>query len=135
MNPTRFTLEEVAEAMHKTPRWLREWLSAHPADANGEPYYTPVGRDKIFHESDVARIELALRRRMKCRSRSGRRARAKRRIMKSAGRTSESEWKLAAELTNDHSLSNSFEKSKSVSRSTDNTRHPHLSLVQGNRPS
>jgi len=131
----RLTLEEVAAELRKTTRWLMEWLRSHPVDQDGEPYYTPVGRDKIFHQTDVARIERALREGIACRSNSGRRAPAKRRIMKSAGRTSESEWKLAAELTNDHSLSNSFEKSKSVSRSTDNTRHPHLSLVQGNRPS
>jgi hypothetical protein len=134
MSP-RLTIDEAAAELRKTRRWLLEWLRAHPRDAHGELYYTPVGRDKIFHPNDITRIESALRGELQCRSNSGRRAPAKRRIMKSAGRTSESEWKLAAELTNDHSLSNSFEKSKSVSRSTDNTRHPHLSLVQGNRPS
>jgi hypothetical protein len=131
----RLTLKEVAAELRKTPRWLLEWLRAHPRDAQGEPYYTPVGRDKIFHPNDITRIESALRGELQCRSNSGRRALAKRRIMKSAGRTSESEWKLAAELTNDHSLSNSSEESKSASRNTVNTQHPHLSLMQGSRHS
>ncbi len=104
MNMRRLTVNEVAEALRKTPRWLREWLRAHPADPDGEPYYTPVGRNKIFHETDIARIELALRGEMKCRSNSGRRAPAKRRTTKYEGPTSESAWKLAAELTNDPSL-------------------------------
>jgi hypothetical protein len=100
-------------------------LRANPRDNDGEPYCTPVGRDKIFHQTDIARIERALREGMQCRSSSGRRAQAKR----------ESEWKLAQELTGDPLLSNSSVKSKNASKNTDNTRRPNLSLVQGSRPS
>lgn len=130
-----FTVEEAAEALRKTPRWLRDWLRSNPADKSGEPYFTPVGRDKILHQADIARIEFALREGVKCRSVSGRRAPVKRRIMKSGERTSDSEWKLAAELLNDPSLLNSSNGSKNASKSTDNIPRPKLSLIQGSQPS
>ena len=117
-----FTLEEAAVRLRTSKRWLMEWLRSHPADERGEPYYTPVGRDKILHQSDIARIELALREGVKCHSRSDRRAKVGRRITKSVGHTSESAWKLAAELTNDPSLLSNNERLKSVSSSTANTR-------------
>jgi hypothetical protein len=129
------TLNEAAETLRKTPRWLREWLRKHPADKVGEPYFTPVGRDKIFHQADICRIELALREGVKCRSSSGRRAPVKRRILKSEGRTSDSEWRQAAELLNDPSLLNNSGGSKSASKSTGNGPRPSLSLIQGSRPS
>jgi hypothetical protein len=132
---TRLTLIEAAEALRKKPRWLREWLRQHPADKGGEPYFTPVGRDKIFHQADISRIEFALREGVKCRSNSGRRAPVKRRITKSEDHTSDSEWKLAAELLNDPSLLNSSSASKSASKTTGNTQRPSLSLIQGSRPS
>ena len=56
--------------------WLRQWLRDHPADKSGEAYYTPVGRVKIFHPADIDRIEAALRGEVKCRSVSGRPAKA-----------------------------------------------------------
>jgi hypothetical protein len=129
------TLNEAAETLRKTPRWLMEWLRKHPTDKIGEPYFTPVGRDKIFHQTDISRIELALREGVKCRSSSGRRAPAKRPTMKSVERTSESEWRLAAELLNDPSLSNKSDRSKSASKPTGNTQRPKLSLVQGSQHS
>jgi hypothetical protein len=131
----RLTMDEAAAELRKKPRWFREWLRKHPADKSGEPYFTPVGRDKIFHQADIARIEFALREGVKCRSSSGRRAPAKRRTLKSAERTSGAEWRQAAELLNDPSLLNNSSGSKSASKSTGNTRRPNLSLVQGNRPS
>jgi hypothetical protein len=130
-----FTVDEVAAGLRKSPRWLLEWPRKHPRDNDGEPYYTPVGRDKIFHQTDIARIERALREGIQCRSNSGRRAQAKRRTMKYEGPTSESAWKLAAELTNDPSLSSSSAGSKSASKSTANIRRPNLSLIQGSRHS
>jgi hypothetical protein len=129
------TLAQAADLLHKSPRWLREWVRAHPADKAGEPFYTPVGRDKLFHPSDLNRIEQALREGMKCHSSSGRRAPAKRRTLKSEENTSESAWKLAAELTNDPSLLPSCGKSKNASNSTDATPPQKLSLIQGGRPS
>jgi len=132
---SRLTLPEAAAALRTSKRWLLEWLRKHPADKAGEPYFTPVGRDKLFHQTDIARIEFALREGVKCRSVSGRRAPAKRRTLKSEERTSESEWKLAAELLNDPSLASSSSGSKNASRSTGNTPRPSLSLIQGSRHS
>ena len=100
----RYTLEEAANELRKTRRWLNEWLRAHPVDSEGEPFFTPVGRDKILRSTDITRIELALREELKRRSSSGRRVRAKRQTTKSADHTSESEWKLVAELLDDPSL-------------------------------
>jgi hypothetical protein len=129
-------LSEVASLLRKSPRWLRDWLRANPKDANGEPYFTPVGRDKIFHQTDIARIERDLRGGLpQCRSSSGRRASAKPQTTKYEAPTSGSEWKLAAELTNDPSLIGNSAKSKSASSSTGDIPRPNLSLVQGSRPS
>src|SRR5262249_4115182 len=135
MSRGALTIDEAATELRTTRRWLLEWLRANPRDAQDEPYYTPIGRDKNFHQTDIARIERALREGMKCRSRSGRRAKARRRISKSAEPTSESAWKLAAELTNDPSLASNSARSRSASSGTDNTRRPSLSLIQGSRPS
>ena len=129
------TLNEAAETLRKTRRWLMEWLRKHPADGDGEPYYTPAGRDKIFHQTDIARIERALREGIKCRSSSGRRAPVKRRILKSADHTSDAMWRLAAELTNDPSLSSKSNGSKSASSSMGNTPRQKLRLIQGSQPS
>jgi hypothetical protein len=129
------TLPEAAEHLRKSRRWLLEWVRKHPADKAGEPYFTPAGRDKLFHQADISRIELALREGVKCRSVSGRRAPVKRRTMKSAEHTSDAEWRLAAELLNDPSLATSSGRSKSASSSTGNTRRPKLSLIQGSQPS
>lgn len=118
----RYTLDEVAKELRKTRRWLNEWLRAHPLDQFGEPFYTPIGRDKIFRLEDIDRIDLALRGELKCRCTSGRRVKAKRRTLKSAGHTEESAWKQAAELLGDPTLANGFERSKSASSGTGNTR-------------
>jgi hypothetical protein len=101
---SRLTLEEAAPELRKTPRWLNEWLLAHPVDDQGIPFYTPVCRNKILLPSDITRIEAALRGELHCRSNSARRAQVKRRTSKSEAPISESLLKLAAELTNDPSL-------------------------------
>jgi hypothetical protein len=131
----RYTIEEVAAKLRTTMRWLLEWLRKHPADKAGEPYYTPVGRDKIFHQSDIARIETALRKGIKCRSVSGRREKAKRRTLKSEAPISDAAWRRAAELTNDPSLCNNSSGSRNASSSTGNGPRPKLKLIQGSQPS
>lgn len=127
---------EAAEHLRKSKRWLLEWLRKHPRDSTGEPYCTPVGRDKIFHQSDLARIERALRGES-CRSSLGRRAPVKRRITKSVAPTSDAEWKRAAELLNDPSLLKFCDGSKSASSSMDNTQSQsqRLKLIQGGQHS
>lgn len=126
------SLAETAAELKKSKRWLLEWLRAHPRDNAGAPFYTPVGRDKIFHHSDIARIEMALREGLTCHSSSGRRVQVKRRTTKFAERTCDAKWKLAAELTNDPSLSKSYEKSRNALKPTDNTQPPRLWLIQAN---
>lgn len=133
---TRLTLNEAAAELRKTPRWLREWVRSHPRDKSGEPYYTPTGRDKLFHPADIARIEQTLREEVSCRSASDRRAPKKRRTSKFADPTLASQLKLAAELTGDRSLLSNCEKSKSASNNMDATPRPqHLRLIRGNQPS
>jgi hypothetical protein len=128
----RLTLKEAAaELRAPSARWLREWLRANPRDPQGQLYYTPIGRDKVFHQTDLARIELALREGSQCRSNSGRRGHVKHRTTKSVERTSESEWRQAAELLNDPSLLSSSERSKSASKNTGSIQRPNLRLVQG----
>ena len=111
----RYTLEEAAKELRApSARWLNEWLLAHPVDARGEAFYTPVGRDKVLTQSDITRIEAALREELQCRSSSGRRVRVKRRTTKSVAPISDAELRLAAELTNDPSLLTAFGPSKSA---------------------
>src|SRR3569833_2758449 len=131
--PRRLSLDEAAAELRKSRRWLQQWLRTHPRDKHGEPFYTPAGRDKLLHDTDIARIELALREGMTCRSNSGRRGQGKRRTMKSAGPIDGSAWKQAAELLNDPTLLSGCERSKNASTPTGNGPHPRLSVIQGSR--
>jgi hypothetical protein len=135
MSRGALTLDEAAAELRKSARWLLEWLRKHPTDKAGEPYYTPVGRDKIFHQADIARIEGALRGELKCLSNSGRRAPVRRRTTKSGERSEDqrvhSALKRAAELLSDPTLSNSSSKSKIVSVSTDAGPRPKLRVIKG----
>ena len=130
-NRQRLEIEQVANALHVTVRWLQEWLRAHPVDAMGEPYCTPVGRKRLFHPSDITRIEQSLRGEIKCRYTSGRRAPAKALPTKSVARTSESAWNEASALLNSPSLKGLSGTSSAASRTTGNTLRPPLSLVPG----
>jgi hypothetical protein len=129
------TLPEAADQLRKSKRWLLEWLRQHPLDGAGNPYYTPVGRDKIFHQTDIARIELTLRGDLLCRSASDHRVKAKPRISKSGGRsedpTDHSAWRRAAELLGDPTLVNLPDKSQNASRSMDAGQRPRLRVIEG----
>jgi len=54
------TMDDTASRLHKSRRWLQDWLRNHPVDRNGEPFYTPLGRTKTFDERDIQRIRDAL---------------------------------------------------------------------------
>lgn len=36
MEAIRYTVEEAAKELRKSPRWLDEWLSAHPVGSEDE---------------------------------------------------------------------------------------------------
>jgi hypothetical protein len=56
-----FTLAEAAAELRKSKRWLQEWLSKHPVDETGTPFYVPMGRSKTFEEADISRIRAFMR--------------------------------------------------------------------------
>lgn len=64
------TLDEASAELRKTPRWLKEWLAKHPVDADGVPFYVPLGRTKTFENADIARIRAAVRESERCRLKS-----------------------------------------------------------------
>lgn len=57
---TLLTMDEAAERLRKTPRWLGEWLREHPADRWGDGLYREAGRTKLFTEQDVERVREAI---------------------------------------------------------------------------
>jgi hypothetical protein len=64
------TLDEAAEYLRKTPRWLKAWLAENPVDEAGVPFYIPAGRTKLFELSDIARVRAHIRRGEQCRLKS-----------------------------------------------------------------
>src|SRR4051812_2683147 len=55
------SMVQAAAALHKSRRWLQNWLREHPADQNGRPFYSPLGRTKTFDEEDLKRIRAVAR--------------------------------------------------------------------------
>jgi hypothetical protein len=101
------TLIEAAAELHKSKRWFQDWLAKHPVDAYGKPFYSKLGRTKIFREADIARILDATMSVPQCPSSLSRRASVKRRTIQSGGHTSESLWIEAQKLTGRTLRSNS----------------------------
>src|SRR5215470_8683489 len=89
MTATFLTLSDVAARLHKSRRWVQDFLRTHP-------YYRLAGRTKLFTESDVLRLYEAMP--SPCPSSSSRRAKIGARTGRSAGHTSASMWTEAAEL-------------------------------------
>jgi len=84
MNRLR-TLDEAAAELHKSKRWLQDWLAKNPMDAVGRPFSSKLGRTRLFQDSDLSRI-LEATRDTPCPSKSSRRAPAKRRTIQSGGK-------------------------------------------------
>src|SRR5262249_48126378 len=83
-----YTMSEAAKVLGKSRRWLQSWLSLHPADPNGNPYYAPFGRTKTFDDNDLARIRAAVREGERCRLSLLSPVRARRRTIRVVARTS-----------------------------------------------
>lgn len=128
-----YTLEEAAERLRKTARWLRDWLRHHPVDAAGVPFYSPMGRTKTFDEGDLARIRSAEREAERCRLNLLRPATRKRKTSISEAATLELQLTEAAGLTGDRSLLESLNGSNRRS-SEGNIRHVDFPKRRG-RPS
>jgi hypothetical protein len=58
-HPVVYNLEQAAEMLGVTRRWLLEWLWKHPRDGNGTLFYRKAGRTRLFREADIARIVAA----------------------------------------------------------------------------
>lgn len=67
MTNAALTLDEAAQALRVSRRWLEYWLAAHPVDAAGSPFYVPMGRRKTFEQNDIARIRACIREEERCR--------------------------------------------------------------------
>ena len=61
------TLTDAAAEIGVSKRWLQYWLSAHPVDNGGIPFYVPIGRNKRFDVADIDRIKAAIREGERCR--------------------------------------------------------------------
>ena len=51
MSEALYTVDEVAERLHKSRRWLQDWLRDHPADRAGLPHYMPAGSTNLVSET------------------------------------------------------------------------------------
>ena len=54
-----YDMDQAAWRLHKSRRWLQDWLRDHPADQFGQPFYSPLGRTKTFDDADLVRIRAA----------------------------------------------------------------------------
>src|SRR5262249_23625395 len=75
MNPVH-TMDEAATLLHKSRRWLQDWLGDHPADRFGNPFFAQLGRTKVFTDDDLNRILAACKEDQRCPSSSTRRVRS-----------------------------------------------------------
>ncbi len=80
--PAIYSLDDVAQRLHKSRRWLQNFL-------RGRPIGRLAGRTRLFTDSDV----VLLIQELPCPSSSGRRARVKRRAITSGAPTSASTLK------------------------------------------
>jgi hypothetical protein len=55
------TLAEAAARLHKSKRWLQDWLAENPVDAAGRPFCSKLGRTALFREGDIERLEQAIK--------------------------------------------------------------------------
>lgn len=99
-------LVEAAAELHHSKRWLQDWLAKNPVDRFGRPFFSQVGRTRLFEDSDISRI-LEATKVVPCPSKSLPRVKAKVRTIGSEERTSASLWTEAQALTKGLSPNNS----------------------------
>lgn len=109
-----FTMCEAARELRKSRRWLQGWLAHNPVDAYGRPFFSVLGRSKVFRQVDIDRI-LDANMSVPCPSKSSPRAKVNRRIGRSAAPTSASLWTEAQELLKGPSQSSSERNSRTKS--------------------
>src|SRR6516225_6167665 len=104
MTVALFTVDDVAQRLHKSRRWLQTFLRDRPIGRL-------AGRTRLFTECDVLRLIEEL----PCPSSSGRRARVKRRTTTSGAPTSGSTLKRALVLAGEKSRKNFSARSETTS--------------------
>jgi len=95
------TMDEAASKLRMSRRNLQDWLSDHPVDCAGIPFFIDNGNRKRFTDADLDRIIKAQREETLCRLNSERRVKAKPRTTRYAGRTSESGLTEALKLASE----------------------------------
>jgi hypothetical protein len=111
-----YTMDEAAERLHKSRRWLQDWLRDNPADSLGKPFFAQLGRTKVFTDESLSRILAACMEDQRCRSSSSRRVRVGARTGGFAGRTSDATLTEALALAKRHSPRSFAESSSATSK-------------------
>ncbi|MBX3535806.1 MAG: hypothetical protein KF826_15775 [Xanthobacteraceae bacterium] len=115
MNRVTHTLPEAAALLRRRPRWLLEWLRQHPLGLDDRPLFMQAGRDKLFTDADIGRIQEVMRQEaVPCPSSSSRPAKENRRISRSAAHTSASILNEALALASGRSQPASSQKSSAT---------------------
>jgi len=103
------TMKDVAERLHKSERWLRDFLKSLPRN---QEFYRQAGRTKLFTEDHFTLLCSAL----PCPSNSNRRARANQRTTRYVAPTSGNTLTELQELLTRRRLERSSRRSNEKSR-------------------
>jgi hypothetical protein len=93
-----YRMDEAAQRVPCSRRWLQQFLANNPADKAGVPFYYTIGNRKMFTDADIDRIRNFNREIIRCQLSSFPRVKASLRTTMAAGRIS------ASLLTEAHAL-------------------------------